>query len=326
MKKYGILLLVVSVLFSCRKDEIETSDGPNLTDIYGIFEVVNTLSTSQANVDFAAGQSVHFTSEISIITDWELRITGQTSGAEKIITGTGKIIDASVSTWDGSTTNFPIFQAEVCDVMLTFPGEVDTLYSSVTVDSPKTNAGFVIADFESGWVGGWTSFIQSGGNMDFNIKTDGTAAEQGSYFNMQGIVDWDWLVGLVNFNAVSYGSSTLPLTDNAENLYFNVLIYGQPGLPNSRVLFQFDEDEDQGGTFTAVNEDQFAIEILINWEGWKQVSVKYSDLVGNGAGGGTHNPDRINAINMLHLADPSSGLAKSKLDYIIFTENAALNP
>ncbi len=326
MKKYGILLLVVSVLFSCRKDEIETSDGPNLMDIYGIFEVVNTLSTSQANVDFAAGQSVHFTSEISIITDWELRITGQTSGAEKIITGTGKIIDASVSTWDGSTTNFPIFQAEVCDVMLTFPGEVDTLYSSVTVDSPKTNAGFVIADFESGWVGGWTSFIQSGGNMDFNIKTDGTAAEQGSYFNMQGIVDWDWLVGLVNFNAVSYGSSTLPLTDNAENLYFNVLIYGQPGLPNSRVLFQFDEDEDQGGTFTAVNEDQFAIEILINWEGWKQVSVKYSDLVGNGAGGGTHNPDRINAINMLHLADPSSGLAKSKLDYIIFTENAALNP
>ncbi|MFT6501563.1 MAG: hypothetical protein ACJASQ_001679 [Crocinitomicaceae bacterium] len=326
MKKYGILLLVGLVLFSCRKDELEAVDGPNLTDVFGTFEVVSTLVTSQPNVDFAAGQSVYFTSEISIITDWELKITGQTSGAEKIITGTGKIIDASVSTWDGSTTNFPMFQSETCDVMLTFPGEADTLYSTVTVDQPKTNSGFVIADFESGWVGGWTSFIQSGGNMDFNIKTDGSAAQLGSYYNMQGLVDWDWLVGMVNFNAAAYGSTTIPLSSNADNLYFNVLIYGQPGLPNSRVLFQFDEDDDLGGSFNAVNEDQFTIEILIDWEGWRKVSVKYSDLIGNGAGGGTHNPDKINAINMLHLADPSSGIAVSKIDYIIFTENAALNP
>ena len=55
------------------------------------------------------------------------------------------------------------------------------------------------------------------------------------------------------------------------------------------------------------------------------VSIKYSDIIGNGNGGGIHNPDKINKVNMLHLADPLSGIAKSKLDYIIFTENEPVN-
>ena len=326
MKKYGLILLIGLTFLSCRKDEIDLTEGPNFTDVYGEFSVINTLVASQSNVDYTSGQSVYFTAEISIISDWELKITGQSSGAEKIITGTGKVLEASSSTWNGSTTNFPMFQAEICDVALSFNGQTDTLFTTVTIDAPKTNAGFLLADFETGWVGGWTSFIQSGGNMDFNIKTDGSAPQLGSHYNMQGIVNWDWLVGLVNFNSAAYGTTTLPLSSNADNLYFNALIYGQPGLPNSRVLFQFDEDEDEGGTFNAVNEDQFGYEILIDWEGWRLISVKYSDLEGNGAGGGVHNPDKINAVNMLHLADPSSGLAISKLDYLIFTENAALNP
>lgn len=325
MRKSFALILIGLALVACRKDEINTIEGPELNDIYGTFSVVTPLSASQPNVDFAASQSVFFSCDVSKISNWKISIVGQTSGAEKIFEGTGKTIDASVATWNGETTNFPIFQAEVCDVMLTFDGENDTLYTTVTVDAPKTNQGFVLADFESGWVGGWTSFIQSGGMMDFNIKTNSAAPQGGSYYNMQGIVNWDWLVGLVNFNSAAYSSVTLPLTDNPDNLYFNALIYGEPGLPNSRVLFQFEEDEDENGTFTGGNEDQFSIEILVTWEGWKLVSVKYRDLTGNGIGGGIHNPDKIHAVNMLHLADPSSGVAKSKIDYLIFTQNAPVS-
>ena len=36
--------------------------------------------------------------------------------------------------------------------------------------------------------------------------------------------------------------------------------------------------------------------------------------------------NKIKTINMLHLANPNSGFAKSKLDYIIFTENGPLVP
>ena len=325
--KYNLfLLLLLTVLFSCRKDEIDIFEGPDLNDVYGEFTVITSLESSQPNVDFADGQTVYFTCEMSKVIDWQLTITGQTSGAEKLISGTSKYVDTNTSTWDGSTTNFPMFKSEVCNVMLTFNGESDTLNTSVTVDLPKVNEGFVIADFETGWNSGWTTFIQSGAGMDFNIKTDASAPNENSYYNMQGLVDWDWLTGLVDFNATAYGSTTIPLSDNGDNLYFNAIVYGDPGLPNSRVLFRFDEDENEDGSFNVSNEDQFGYEIIIQWEGWKLITVKYSDMVGSGGGGNIHNPDKLNKVSVLHLADPASGMAKSGIDYLIFTENASLQP
>lgn len=326
MKKFTLLLIAGTMLLACRKKEVDKIDGPDLADVYGTFEVLSALGVSQSSVDFSTGQTVYFTCETSTIKEWTISITGQSSGANKIITGTGKTVDASNAKWDGSTTNFPMFKAETCDVMLTFSGEADTLYTTVTVAAPKVNPGFLIADFESGWNSGWSTFIQSGASMDFSIKTDSTSPQEGSYYNMQGTVNWDWLIGLVDFNAQAYGSPTLPLTDNAGNLYFNVLIYGAPGYPNSLVLLRFDEDEDENGTFSDASEDEYSLEITVDWVGWKLVSLKYSDLEGNGSGNGVHNPDKINKVSVLHLANPASGFAKSGIDYLIFTENAPLKP
>jgi len=314
------------ILTSCRKEEMNQMDGPNLNDIYGEFGILSDLEASQTNVDFAAGEQVYFSCQLAKISEWKLQITGQSSGAVKIISGISKSLDQETAFWDGSTTEFPVFTSEVCEVQLTFEGEPDTLNTTVTVSQPKVNEGFVIADFESGWMTGWTTFIQSGQNMDFNIKSDGTAPQSSSYYNMQGLVNWDWLVGLVDFKAQAYGDYTLPLTSNGDNLYFNALLYGEAGLPNSRVLFRFDEDDDEDGAFEENSEDQYGIEYIIDWEGWRLVSIKYSDLEGNGNGGGNHNPDRLNKVSVLHLANPSSGFAKSGIDYLIFTENGPLNP
>ena len=178
MKKIILLFIAGTVLLACRKEEVNKTDGPNLTDIYGTFEVVTTLAASQNSVDFSAGQTVYFTCETTTIKEWKISITGQTSGANKIITGTGKSLNASSALWDGSTTTFPMFRAETCDVMLTFTGEEDTLYTTVVVTAPKVNQGFLIADFENGWDNDWSTFVQSGASMDFNIKTDGTAPEE----------------------------------------------------------------------------------------------------------------------------------------------------
>lgn len=326
MKKYILIALIGAVLISCRKDENDNIDGPNLTDVYGEFAVLETLNISQVNTDFSSGSNPFFTCQMSKIINWQLTITGQTSGAMKIIEGTSNKLNSSNASWNGSTTELPIFLAEVCDVMLTFNDEPDTLYTTITVDQPKTNAGFLIADFETGWLSGWTSFIQSGAQMDFNIKTDGTAPENDSYYNLQGEVNWDYLVGLVDFNASAYGGVTLPLTSNSDNLWFNAMVYGDPGFQNTIMLFRFDEDENEDGSFNVTNEDQYSYEFNVDWVGWKLVSVKYSDLAANPAGGGVLNPDKLNKVSMLHLADPVSGLAKSKLDYLIFTENGPLQP
>ena len=333
MYKFSILIAIGLVLYSCRKEDMEQYEGPSLEELNTPFSVVTDLSVSQEEVDFSAGESVFFTAEFSKTSEWQLRIIGETSGAEKIMTGLSKTIDSETFTWSGTTTNLPIFKTEDCTVELTFPGEEDTLTALVTVSNPKVNSGFLLADFDSGFNPGWTSFIQSGADMDFQIKDDGGAAEGDAYYNIAGEVNWDWLIGLVNFNADAYGDTHFPLNSNPESVYFNVMVYGEPDVNTSRILFQFEEDENGDGSFSAADEDMYAHEIVVDWQGWKLISLKYSDIVSldNGipvpaAGNETHNPEKILKVNMLHLANPGMGYAKSKLDYIIFTENEPLNP
>ncbi len=109
-----------------------------------------------------------------------------------------------------------------------------------------------------------------------------------------------------------------------------VPIYTNIGNPT---LIQFEEDENGDGAFTSASEDMYSLQVTVDWVGWKMVSVKYSDIpcLVNGSpaapnGEGTHQSNKIKTINMLHLANPNSGFAKAKLDYMIFTENAPLNP
>ncbi len=326
MKNTLILLAVVLFAFSCRKEEAGNFDGPDLTDVYGEFKVLTVLTASDTVVDFSAGQSVHFNCELTKLSDWKLTITGLTSGAQKIIMGASRTLDETTALWDGSTTEFPVFREEECAVQLTFDGEVDTLTSSVTITGRKVNKGFVVADFETGWNNGWFTFIQSGANMDFSIKSDSISPEFDHYYNMQGEVNWDWLVGLIDFKASAYGEDVLPLSSNGDNLYFNALVYGEKGLPNSLVLFRFDEDDNEDGYFTETAEDQYSYEVAVDWEGWKLISIKYSDMLGSGNGGDIHNPNKLNKVSVLHLANPESGFAKSGLDLMIFTENGPLAP
>ena len=324
-----ITLCLIVIISSCSKPD-EFYDGPNLYDVYGDFEVYTPLEGSQINVDFESGETVYFTCELSKVVNWQLKITGSNSGAEKIITGTSRTLDEEVALWDGSTTNLPIFRVENCNVELSFlTEETDTiLTTSVFVTTPKLNDGFVITDFEEGWNPNWSTFVQSGTSMDFGIKLDGTAPQLARYYNMAGIVDWDWLTGMIDFNATAFGETTMPLSNNGDNLYFNVFVYGDPTYPNSRVLFRFDEDENVDGTFDITSEDSFGYELIINWSGWRHVSVKYSDILSanNSSGGGVHNPDKLNRVSVLHLADPNSGYAHSAIDYLIFTENEPMRP
>lgn len=333
--KNNLLLaaLIVLTVAACRKDETNKFDGPSLEEQNSGFSITSPLVISKSSVNFSAGETVYFTAGMSKTSDWKITITGQSSGAVKVIEGTSKTILASDATWEGSTTQLPIFKNEVCKVQLTFAGESDTLSGTVTVTGIKANSGYVIADFETGLNTGWGFFAQSGANMDFQIRTDAAAPQGGSYLNLAGKVDWDWLIGLVNFKASADGHVTFPLTSNPNNSYFNAMIYGDPTLKNSIVLFQFQEDENGDGTFTPASDDEYDVEIKVTWTGWKLISLKYSDIVTlvNGAaatpaGNKQHNPDKISQINMLHLANPSSGIAKSKVDYIIFTENAPLKP
>lgn len=333
--KQRIILLVVCcfAIAACRK-ETSSFVGPSIDEIYSDFTIITSFDANRDSVDFFNGQTVVFSAAFNKIVNWQIAITGQTSKAVKIITGTSKTIDATNGTWDGSTTVFPMFKDENCIAQLTIKDVADTFTVSEKIILPKKNEGLLIADFEMGLNPAWPKFIQSGANMDFKVHADSLSPQAKRYLNMAGTVDWDYLIGLIDFPATAYGTApTFALPSNPNDVYFNCLIYGVPNTNPSIVLFQFKEDENSDGTFNANNEDQYDYQVNVDWAGWKLITVRYSDLVSlsNGLpvtpkGNGVQNPNKLGKISLLDLADPNGGFASTAVDYIIFTTGKPLNP
>ncbi len=331
LSKYFLASLALASLAfaSCERDL--TPEGPALTDLYGTFKVKTGLTASQAQVNFANGESVYFTAETSISTDFVLTVTGQTSGAVKRIEGKARTLDAANALWQGETSQFPTFQTEMCDVMLTYPGYPDTLLGNVQVLGTRVIEATILDDFENGMSTEWTKFIQSGANMKFTVQGAPPLAEGLSYYKMGGTVAWDWLIGMVempknNFN----GGAGFSLNSDAELVYFNGVFRQLAGLDNGIILLQLREDDNGDGMYSEGNEDMWSVEIRPG-SAWELDSYKYSDLVTlvNGAasaalGNGLHEPDKLHRVSILFLANPSSGYAECDTDMLCFTENAPL--
>ena len=332
MKKLLVLLITLSVVVSCRKDDT-SFDGNNIQEMYSDFMVLGAFKVDRDSVDFANGEKAIFSAQFNKPVSWKISIKGQTSKAEKIITGQTKSIDITNASWNGSTTVFPMFKVENCIAQLTIDGVADTFQVQTKVKSVKVNQGLIIADFENGFNSSLTKFVQTGANMDFNIKNDTLCPQGAKYLRMAGTVNWDYLIGLIDYPASAYGTTkTLNLSTNPNDVYFNCLIYGESAANPSIVLFQFKEDENADGIISANSDDEYDYQINVNWTGWKLISIKYADIVTlvNGQpstpkGNSQHNPDKIGKISMLHLADPSLGFAACKIDYIMFT-SAPLEP
>ncbi|MFT4752768.1 MAG: hypothetical protein ACI9GM_001027 [Salibacteraceae bacterium] len=332
MKKIITIIIGVVFLISCERDTDNL--GPNLSDIYGDFQVFGDFESNTKNVDFSIGESVGFTARFNKTVDWEVRIVGQKSGATKILTGKSKTLDEINANWDGSTTTLPMFKNESCNAYLALveEGYNDTILG-IVVDSTRFNEGFVVADFESGVNPGWEVFKQSGGDMSFSIVQNDSAAEKSNYYDLGGEVNFDYLIGYIYFPASAYGLPAFPLSPVPSNVYFNVMLGKSEVINNEIILFQFLEDENGDGVFQPGSEDMYSIELKSINADWETISVKYSDLVAlvNGApaapnGNGIHEPDKLMQVNTLFLADPASGYSQTFMDYIIFTENEALQP
>lgn len=330
---WAILALAAVTFWSCERDT-DGFDGPNLDDLFGDFKVLTELESSSSTVDFSNGGSVHFTASASIATDWVLEITGQQSGAVKRITGKTRDLDISNSLWDGSTTDFPMFRAEDCVARLYYVGYTDTMTVDLSVTGVKQNDGFLLSDFENGIDPNWNVFAQTGANMSF-FTADSGSPQQSSYYDMGGEVTWDWLIGLVDIPASAYGAPTFPLSTDGESVYFNSLVNIPAGIQNAILLVQFREDDNEDGSYTDGSEDLWSIELRPAdfGSGWKLFSVQYNNLAtlvngepSNPIGNGIYEPHKLNQVSFLMLADPSSGYSQTLIDYIIFTENAPLNP
>lgn len=321
-----ISIIIFGLFFTLVSCERSTEpEGPALEDLFGEFTILENLEASQPTVDYGSGESVFFTASFSKITNWELTIKGS-NGAEKLITGSSKELDATNATWDGSTSIFPSFSPGSCSVDLLILEDSTIQSTSVTMSSSRTQSGIIVADFESGIDPNWNIFAQTGANMSFTIENTGLVPQGNFYYDMGGEVGWDWLIGLMDFPATAYGANGFDLGTNANDIYFNVVINNPPGISNAITLFQFREDENGDGSFTEASEDMYAVELKGLDEGWQIISMKYSDLQSlvNGApsdpnGNGVHDPDKLHMLSCLFLADPNSGYSQTLMDYVVFT-------
>lgn len=335
MKKLAILFLSLGLVFGCTRNS--DTLGPNLSDIYGDFAVITPLAASTQTVDFSNNEQISFSAEFSKTVDWEIHIVGQSSGAEKVITGKSRIIDNTLATWNGTTSELPMFKDEICAAYVVAVA-VDSTYTGnlsapITVAGTRAVSGFVVADFENGINPGWTVFKQSGANMSFNIVNDPKSAQGGNYYDMGGEVGWDYLIGLIDFPATAYGDTTFPLSQNPNNVYFNVFLNKPAAISNEIVLIRFFEDDNMDGVFTEATEDMYALELQGLETGWQQISIRYADLVSlvngqpaNPNGNGVREPHKLRQVSVLFLADPATGYSQTLMDYLIFTENGPLEP
>lgn len=334
-KTYLLLIIALSLfVYACERDG--ETEGPNLVDLYGEFSVLDPFEVSQDKVDFAAGESVHFTARFSNIIDWKLTITGQSTGAIKTIEGKSKSIDNTSSLWLGETTELPIFGVEECRAQLSIANDSLQFEKIIKIETIKVLEDvLVLANFENGWNDNWETFVQSGTDMSFNITDTDPSAEGLFYYDMGGEVDWDWLIGMIEFPASAYGANTYDLNPNGTDVYFNTMLYLPSGVTNPVMLFQFREDENGDEAFDEATEDMYAVEVKAGdlEVGWNLYSIKYSDLTAlvNGApaepnGNGNHEPDKLWRVSCLFLANPSSGYAQAYMDYVVFSQGGPLIP
>ena len=110
------------------------------------------------------------------------------------------------------------------------------------------------------------------------------------------------------------------------------MVQGDADLFNSFFIMRFREDDNGDGTWQGGSEDMWSTpEITVDWDGWRLVSIPYSEMFtvtgGEGAAGNhVPNTDRILSVEYLLLADPTSGPTRGNLDYLIWTEGGPLKP
>lgn len=331
MRKLTFICLATLLLFSCRKDEEGVVDGPSLENLFGDFSVITDITVNQTAVDFSVGEDIHWNGEISKNTDWVIRLTGQTTGAMRTITGDDRIISVTNAIWLGGANNFPGFGLEDVDVEITFPNEENAPVFNyvITVEGLKIDSGTLASSFEDGIGSNWQSFNQAGVAGEI-ICGDGQAASGDCYYSVSGTVAWDWAIGSV---MVVPEPETFDLPNSPSNLFLNMGFKVEDHVGQSFVLFWIDEDEDGDGVWEQGQEDRIIYEYWSETDEWDLISLNYADLKFDEfgepidfGGNGLMEPSKVVAINVFFLSNPELGYNQGSFDQLIFTTDGPYLP
>lgn len=346
-----MIALVVSIV-ACKRTASDSEFlGDRIVAAPEGFEVIGGDFTGNPDPAYFTLGNVTYKAVLSHEVTWKITIRGQVSGAVKEISKTSIVIDEP---WNGNASNGFFFRKDEKAVAeLTFLGSDLVLRDTVLIKSTikydqQTINGItynLIDDFD----GNGTPMKSPGKDLfdgDVIMQSDSVLKVQGLYaFNMSG-VDLSkngWCGGVNHTNLTELKEANrCPQTENPEELYANVYVYGT-GQPNTSIEIKLYEVDDEvkfeqinkpGGYVYEQNvNDAWLVQIPITWTGWKLVSRKYSsftsakDPLAGGNGNKLKEPNRITgmAISLLSLPDPG-GSPAVYIDYVTLTEGGLFTP
>ncbi len=337
----GILILV-----ACKKYKQEFY-GPALGIAPSDF-TASALSVSNTNPNFVS-QTVYFKSTFNATVRWTLTLTGQTSGAIKILSGVSNALDANTAVWNGSTDTLKQFRkTETVNASLAVLGWKDTLHTSLTVGSEK-NRGNVLGTFENitvdqvakNWqdaTGLWWFFSFETNELDVCDKIADPTTPNGTYaLHLAGHdANSSYYIGQAGLSAPSgvfnFGPTVL------KDFYFNIYIKGCGSAANKdyKLVMQAYEDDNLNGVLTYNgDEDKYTYTISLMYDGWKLHRIPYASFgLDSPTAANTyrsHSPDKIANIGLFFGANTAAGLSSStvvdvEIDHFSITTDGPMIP
>ncbi|MFN3404284.1 MAG: hypothetical protein ACK40G_09345 [Cytophagaceae bacterium] len=338
------VVMAIVIFTACRHNlEKEGIYGPEYASAPGDFYVVNNeFKADPSSVNFQISKDT-FKAEFSHKVTWTITITGQKSGAVKILKGTSTSLNGLNALWDGTTDNNIFFQNEACNVVISFLGSATTLSTTVTITKIKLHGGLLVSDFEALTMvsGKWYDYSDTLKPQmvkeisSFNDLASSIPTVQGKrYLHIAGTdLDQDWYIGGCGFwdeapgtpGAVDLGPKLAQFSDNPQELYFNAFINSN-GKKNTSVSIALIEY--RGSQASPIPGDVFSTVVPITWDGWKLVSIKLSQFARavSSTGDGVLKPSDLRTIEFVPSPTALGAEVELNVDYIIFTKDKPFQP
>lgn len=365
LKNTTLLIGAAILATSCSKQE---QVGPDYVTVSDEFDG-SGVTVSSGNQYFPA---LNFIPEISASwgekVTYELKVTGLSSGAEKIYTGVDSTFKQD---WDGLSSNIYFFRAgEKASVSLKLAGFDSVFVSTDTIsidgafsfdDKTINGVKYILIDgFEGnarqGFDLGQVSPDAKDEEVDFGA-TNTISIDGENSLRLTGIDKnnngWSGDIYQSYLGVMCKGSVNSLAIDSGvepEDLYVNLFIYGT-GAPSTTVEIKLSEI-DGGDTlltrqqisdwiaagpenespYEAGDNDGWIYDIMVNWKGWKLVSVPYSqfraanDPANGGGGDRIKESFRISGFTVSLLSFPKTGQqTEAYVDYITITLGGRAN-
>lgn len=299
-----MIVVVLLAGTSCDRNKLKDHIGPSLCATES-FAFTAPLTANTMQVDLSLGNKVNITAAFNEEVAWTMLIVGQSSGAQKSLSGRSGAIAIN---WIGNADEgFPFFTTEICTITLTVSCK-DPVSTSVSIKANNfSKDGVLLQNFDGS---GQSSFGAPPYGSNYDVTQSGIkntpvtpSPQGGNYYRIVGDSKGTpvWFFGgtysLFNLNSLS--------VKDASKIYFNVFVNSN-GNSNSLVSFTFTEN----GTPKTYN-------VIVDWTGWKMVCFKLSDA-------GIIFANKVTQVDVGLGAYPNQGIsAEVNFDFAIITENTS---